>query len=44
LHLRFIPEEGGLMLIVIAIGAMAAFIPALKAFGLNISKTLANEK
>ena len=38
-----IKEEGWLFIASIAIGILASFIPALMAFRLNISKTLANE-
>jgi putative ABC transport system permease protein len=37
------PQEGWLLLLTLGIGLVAALIPALKAYSLNISKTLANE-
>jgi putative ABC transport system permease protein len=43
LHLYPMPEEGWLLLAITVLGAMAAFMPAIKAFGINISKTLAHE-
>lgn len=38
-----IPEEWYMLIITIAIGTIGSIIPAIKAFTLNISKTLANE-
>lgn len=40
---RLLPEELYLLLITLLVGVLAAIIPALKAFTLNISKTLAND-
>lgn len=37
-----LPEEGYLFLITLAVGIAAALIPSIKAYRLNISKTLAN--
>ena len=37
-----LPEEGYLFFITMAVGIAAALIPAVKAYRLNISKTLAN--
>jgi putative ABC transport system permease protein len=37
-----LPEEGYLFLITMLVGITAALIPAVKAYRLNISKTLAN--
>ncbi len=37
------PQEAWLLLLTLGIGLVAALIPALKAYSLNISKTLANE-
>lgn len=37
------PGEGGLLLLTVCIGLLAALLPALKAYRLDISKTLANE-
>lgn len=39
----WLAQEGWLLLATLGIGALAALIPAVKAFQLNISKTLANE-
>jgi putative ABC transport system permease protein len=39
----WLAQEGWLLLATLGIGALAALIPAIKAFQLNISKTLANE-
>jgi putative ABC transport system permease protein len=35
-------EEGLLFLATVAVGILAAIIPAIKAYSLNISKTLSN--
>jgi putative ABC transport system permease protein len=37
------PQEAWLLLLTLGVGLLAALIPALKAYSLNISKTLANE-
>lgn len=37
------PQEAWLLVLTLGIGVLAALIPALKAYSLNISKTLANE-
>ncbi len=39
---QFLPQEGALFVATICIGIVAAILPALQAFNMNISKTLAN--
>ncbi|MEZ4886057.1 MAG: ABC transporter permease [Chitinophagales bacterium] len=39
---QFLPQEGVLFIATIGIGIVAALLPALQAFNMNISKTLAN--
>ncbi|MCU0334117.1 MAG: FtsX-like permease family protein, partial [Chitinophagaceae bacterium] len=39
----WLPAEWWLVLLTVGLGTLAALLPAIKAFGLNISKTLAHE-
>lgn len=40
---QWLPAEWWLVLLTVGLGTLAALLPAIKAFGLNISKTLAHE-